>query len=70
MDSRDYRSVFALAPGMKVELPNPVSLKLSSNAGKHHLVLSLADQRDCFRPARVWLVHARTPASLPKNQPS
>jgi membrane protein YqaA with SNARE-associated domain len=52
-------SVFALASSMRVNLPNSVLLKPLPHAGKHHLVLVLAAQRECFHPARVRLVHAR-----------
>jgi len=60
-------SVFALASGMRVKLPNPVLLKPLPHAGKHHLVPVLADQRDWFRPRRVRFVHARHSGFVPQE---
>lgn len=60
-------SVFALASGMGVKLPNPVLLKPLPHAGKHHLVPVLADQRDCFPPRGLWLVHARHSGFVPQE---
>ena len=60
-------SVFALASGMGVKLPNPVLLKALPYAGKHHLVPVLADQRDCFPPRGLRLVHARHSGFVPQE---